>query len=160
VCRRRLPSPASLPRVYFQEFFATNIRNPQTRRTYYQAADDFSRWCPRPVSPWSSTSRGRTSGCGSKHQGASCGHLWSNSDPRHLRSLFHWLFDSEVTTVNPAYSVTPLSRRPGVRRSRPSNASPTGCSEAKGRTTWRNLPPRSSLRMYGTTRSRRRICLE
>src|ERR1035437_6287309 len=37
------PDPATAKRVF--EFFAANIRNPNTRKAYAKAAGDFASWC-------------------------------------------------------------------------------------------------------------------
>src|ERR1700733_3265279 len=101
----------------FQEFFSSNTRNSHTRRAYYQAVDDFLRWCaeagipsitdvqPAHVLAWTEASARKLKTSSVKQRLSA------------LRNLFDWLVDSGVISVNPAHSVTPWSSRwSGERR--------------------------------------------
>jgi site-specific recombinase XerC len=95
----------------FQEFFSSNTRNRHTRRAYYQAADDFLRWCaaagipsiinvqPVHVKAWTEASARKLKASSVKQRLSA------------LRNLFDWLVNSEVISVNPAHRVTPWSGR-------------------------------------------------
>lgn len=113
-----LPSPAlSVPVLVaaagdragtrFLEFFAANIRNPNTRRAYSRAAREFLAWCeingvasiadvaPLHVAAWieAQTRREDFSAPSVKQQLAA------------LRHLFDWLVVGQVMPINPAASV-------------------------------------------------------
>ena len=113
-----LPSPAlSVPvlvaaagdkaSMRFLEFFAANIRNPNTRRAYSRAAREFLAWCevkgvasiadvaPLHVATWieAQTRRADLAAPSVKQQLAA------------LRHLFDWLVVGQVMPINPASSV-------------------------------------------------------
>ncbi|MFA5924331.1 MAG: tyrosine-type recombinase/integrase [Methylococcaceae bacterium] len=89
----------------FLEFFASNIRNPHTRRAYVRAATEFLDWCaaagvvsiidvePLHVAAWI---EGKTR------------QLAAPTVKQHLaaiRHLFDWLVTGQIVPVNPAASV-------------------------------------------------------
>ncbi|AHI27164.1 integrase [Komagataeibacter xylinus] len=92
-------------RLRFLEFFAAQIRNPNTRRAYARAVSDFLSWCadfgvteltgvtPLHVATWIEFS-GRTLSAPSVKQALAA-----------LRHLFDWLVTGQVLTLNPAASV-------------------------------------------------------
>ena len=114
----RLPSPA-LPvpilvaaagdraSMRFLEFFAANIRNPNTRRAYIRAVREFLAWCevngvasitgvaPLHVATWveAQTQRDDLAAPSVKQQLAA------------LRHLFDWLVVGQIMPTNPAASV-------------------------------------------------------
>jgi site-specific recombinase XerD len=89
----------------FLEFFTTNIRNPNTRRAYARATDEFLTWCAvvgapsltavtsLHVSTWIELQSQRLSVPSVKQRLAA------------LRHLFDWLVVGQVVTHNPAASV-------------------------------------------------------
>jgi site-specific recombinase XerC len=89
----------------FLEFFASNIRNPHTRRAYVRAVDDFLAWCesigvvsisdvaPLHVAAWIEGQTRRVSAPTVKQQLAA------------IRHLFDWLVTGQIVPVNPATSV-------------------------------------------------------
>jgi site-specific recombinase XerD len=89
----------------FLEFFTANIRNPNTRRAYARAADEFLTWCavvgvsslsaitPLHVSTWIELQLQRLSVPSVKQRLAA------------LRHLFDWLVVGQVVPHNPAASV-------------------------------------------------------
>lgn len=91
--------------VRFLEFFTANIRNPNTRRAYARAADEFLTWCaavgvsglstiaPLHVSTWIELQLQRLSVPSVKQRLAA------------LRHLFDWLVVGQVVPYNPAASV-------------------------------------------------------
>jgi integrase/recombinase XerC len=91
--------------IRFLEFFAANIRNPHTRRAYYQAAEEFLAWCvsagvpsisavePVHVATWIEASTRELSAPSVKQRLAA------------LRHLFDWLVNGQVVPVNPAHTV-------------------------------------------------------
>jgi site-specific recombinase XerC len=109
-----LPSP-SLPaliaaagdraQLRFLEFFASNIRNPHTRRAYVRAATGFLDWCaaagvasiidvePLHVAAWIETKTRQLAAPTVKQ------HLAA------IRHLFDWLVTGQIVPVNPAASV-------------------------------------------------------
>ena len=77
--RRALPSAAvaAVPALYaptpqaakrFIEYFAANIRNPNTRRAYFHAVREFSSWCEAPE--LHGDRRYRAAACGGLHRAA------------------------------------------------------------------------------------------
>jgi site-specific recombinase XerD len=89
----------------FLEFFATRIRNPNTRRAYGRAATDFLAWCednqvhsiaavqPLHVAAWIAMQQQERAAPTVKQRLAA------------LRHLFDWLVTGQVMLVNPAASV-------------------------------------------------------
>ena len=89
----------------FLEFFASNIRNPHTRRAYVRAAMDFLDWCAAAgvasiidvellhVAAWIEAQTRRLSAPTVKQ------HLAA------IRHLFDWLVTGQIVPVNPATSV-------------------------------------------------------
>lgn len=90
----------------FLEFFAANIRNPNTRRAYVRAVGEFLEWCevaagvpslidvaPLHVAAWIEGQTRRLAAPTVKQQLAA------------LRHLFDWLVTGQVVPVNPAASV-------------------------------------------------------
>jgi site-specific recombinase XerD len=97
------PDPAAARR--FVEFFTANIRNPNTRRAYSQAAVEFAAWCgrnglqelreiePIHVAAYVEGLQGRLAAPSIKL------HLAA------IRMLFDWLVVGQVLAANPASSV-------------------------------------------------------
>jgi site-specific recombinase XerC len=91
--------------VRFLEFFASNIRNPHTRRAYVRAVAEFLDWCaaadvasieavqPLHVAAWIEGQTRQLSAPTVKQQLAA------------LRHLFDWLVTGQVVPANPAASV-------------------------------------------------------
>lgn len=91
--------------VRFLEFFASNIRNPHTRRAYARAAGEFLAWCaaagvpslaavqPLHVAAWIERQTQTLSAPTVKQRLAA------------IRHLFDWLVTGQVVPVNPAASV-------------------------------------------------------
>ncbi|WP_321927200.1 tyrosine-type recombinase/integrase [Burkholderia sp. BCC1998] len=91
--------------VRFIEFFASAIRNPNTRRAYARAASDFLTWCneigvssiaavqPLHVAAWIERQAATHAAPTVKQQLAA------------IRHLFDWLVTGQVVPVNPAASV-------------------------------------------------------
>jgi site-specific recombinase XerD len=91
--------------VRFLEFFASNIRNPHTRRAYARAVGEFFSWCesmaiaslpqvqPLHVASWIELQGREVSAPSVKQQLAA------------IRHLFDWLVTGQVVPVNPAASV-------------------------------------------------------
>jgi site-specific recombinase XerC len=91
--------------VRFLEFFASNIRNPHTRRAYVRAVAEFLDWCaaagvvsieavrPLHVAAWIEGQTRQLSAPTVKQQLAA------------IRHLFDWLVTGQVVPVNPAASV-------------------------------------------------------
>jgi site-specific recombinase XerD len=89
----------------FLEFFASNIRNPNTRRAYVRAVTEFLDWCaavevtslidvePLHVAAWIEGQTRKLSAPTVKQQLAA------------IRHLFDWLVTGQVVPVNPASSV-------------------------------------------------------
>lgn len=89
----------------FLEFFASNIRNPNTRRAYVRAVTEFLDWCaavevaslidvePLHVAAWIEGQTRKLSAPTVKQQLAA------------IRHLFDWLVTGQVVPVNPAASV-------------------------------------------------------
>jgi integrase/recombinase XerC len=89
----------------FLEFFASNIRNPNTRRAYARAAAEFLTWCevrgvrsltavqPLHVAAWVEEQGRRASAPSVKQRLAA------------VRQLFDWLVTGQIVPVNPAASV-------------------------------------------------------
>lgn len=89
----------------FVEFFASNIRNPHTRRAYVRAVGDFLGWCdaagvrslaavqPLHVAAWIEAQTQAMSAPTVKQQLAA------------IRHLFDWLVVGQVVPLNPAASV-------------------------------------------------------
>jgi site-specific recombinase XerC len=85
----------------FLEFFATNNRNPHTRRAYYRAAEEFLAWCantgvpsiaavqPVHVATWIEASTRELAAPSVKQRLAA------------LRHLFDWLVNGQVVPVKP-----------------------------------------------------------
>jgi len=108
-------APAGLPALIagadaktkrrFVEFFAANIRNPNTRRAYLRAVTDFFTWCeqhrledlgaiqPIHVAAYIEELQGRQAKPTVKQ------HLAA------VRMLFDWLVIGQIVPVNPATSV-------------------------------------------------------
>lgn len=92
-------------RFRFLEFFAANIRNPNTRRAYARAAEEFLGWCSGRavvslneihaihVTGWIEE-RGQTLSAPSVKQGLAA-----------IRHLFDWLVTGQIMSFNPAASV-------------------------------------------------------
>ena len=118
-----VPTPHAAKR--FIEYFAANIRNPNTRRAYLRAVLDFSAWCEAQklteildIEPL--------------HVAAYIGLLGKRlakpSVKQHLadiRKLFHWLVVGQVLATNPAvpvrgpeYTVRKVRRRCWRKRKR------------------------------------------
>lgn len=101
-------------RMRFIEFFAANIRNPNTRRAYARAIGDFLAWCahygipsigavqPVHVAAWIEELVGAYSAPTVKQRLAA------------IRHLFDWLVTGQIVPVNPAASVRGPSHK--VRR--------------------------------------------
>ena len=91
--------------VRFLEFFTANIRNPNTRRAYARAADEFLTWCaevgvpnlaavaPMHVSTWVELQMQKLAAPSVKQRLAA------------IRHLFDWLVVGQVVPHNPAASV-------------------------------------------------------
>jgi len=91
--------------VRFLEFFTANIRNPNTRRAYARAANEFLSWCaevgvaslaavtPLHVSTWIELQMKRLAAPSVKQRLAA------------IRHLFDWLVVGQVVPHNPAASV-------------------------------------------------------
>lgn len=91
--------------VRFLEFFTANIRNPNTRRAYARAANEFLTWCsdvevpdlaavaPLHVSTWIELQMQRLAAPSVKQRLAA------------IRHLFDWLVVGQVVPHNPAASV-------------------------------------------------------
>lgn len=90
----------------FMEFFASNIRNPHTRRAYVRAVTEFFDWCavaagvssiidvkPLHVAAWIENKTHQVSAPTVKQ------HLAA------IRHLFDWLVTGQIVPVNPASSV-------------------------------------------------------
>jgi site-specific recombinase XerD len=89
----------------FLEFFAANIRNPNTRRAYARAADEFLGWCasvgvpsiaaiqPVHVAAWIEAATRELAAPSVKQRLAA------------IRHLFDWLVTCQVVPINPAGSV-------------------------------------------------------
>jgi site-specific recombinase XerC len=89
----------------FLEFFATNIRNPHTRRAYYRGAEEFLGWCaiagvpsiaavqPVHVATWIEASTRELAAPSVKQRLAA---------PRHL---FDRRVNGQVVPINPAHTV-------------------------------------------------------
>jgi site-specific recombinase XerC len=89
----------------FLEFFASNIRNPHTRRAYVRAVTEFLDWCaaagvasirdvePLHVAAWIEGQTRQVSAPTVKQQLAA------------IRHLFDWLVTGQIVPVNPAASV-------------------------------------------------------
>lgn len=92
-------------RTRFLEFFTTQIRNPNTRRSYVKAASEFLSWCdvrgaqsldmitPIHVAGWVEEMTGSHSAPTVKQRLAA------------VRHLFDWLVTGQTMEANPAYSV-------------------------------------------------------
>jgi site-specific recombinase XerC len=92
-------------RQRFLEFFASNIRNPHTRRAYLTAVEDFLDWCegagvasfrevrPLHVAAWV------------KQQSQTHKAPTAKLRLAALRHLFDWLVNGQVVPINPAASV-------------------------------------------------------
>jgi site-specific recombinase XerD len=101
-------------RMRFIEFFAANIRNPNTRRAYARAICDFLAWCahygipsigavqPVHVAAWIEELTGAYSAPTVKQRLAA------------IRHLFDWLVTGQIVPVNPSASVRGPSHQ--VRR--------------------------------------------
>ncbi|MBA4306941.1 MAG: integrase [Sphingopyxis sp.] len=101
-------------RMRFIEFFAANIRNPNTRRAYVRAIGDFLAWCahygipsigavqPVHVAAWIEELTGAYSAPTVKQRLAA------------IRHLFDWLVTGQIVPVNPSASVRGPSHQ--VRR--------------------------------------------
>jgi site-specific recombinase XerD len=101
-------------RMRFIEFFAANIRNPNTRRAYARAIGDFLAWCahygipsigavqPVHVAAWIEELTGAYSAPTVKQRLAA------------VRHLFDWLVIGQIVPVNPSASVRGPSHQ--VRR--------------------------------------------
>lgn len=89
----------------YMEFFAANIRNPHTRRTYRRAVADFCAWCadasvgsilhvrPLHVAAWVELQTREHAASTAKQRLAA------------VRHLFDWLVTGQIVPVNPAASV-------------------------------------------------------
>jgi site-specific recombinase XerD len=88
----------------YVEFFAANIRNPNTRRAYARACSRFFGWCedrgltlttirPFDVGAWIEQLQENHGGAGVKQQLAA------------VRMMFNWLITGQVAPVNPAAAV-------------------------------------------------------
>ena len=90
---------------HFLEFFAANIRNPNTRRAYFRNVGEFAQW-------WSAQSLGELVDIEPVHVAAYVEQLGRRlskpSVKQHLaalRMLFDWLVVRQVITTNPAAPV-------------------------------------------------------
>jgi site-specific recombinase XerD len=91
--------------IRFFEFFTANIRNPNTRRAYARAVDEFLVWCsavgvqdlvritPLHVSTWIELQLRKLSASSVKQRLSA------------LRHLFDWLVVGQIIPLNPAVSV-------------------------------------------------------
>ena len=88
----------------YVEFFAANIRNPNTRRAYARACSRFFGWCedrgltltairPFDVGEWIEQLQENHGAAGVKQQLAA------------VRMMFNWLITGQITPVNPAAAV-------------------------------------------------------
>ena len=89
----------------FWEFFTVNIRNPNTRRAYFKAVQDFAAWCEEKA-------LGELSAVTPMHVAAYVEQLGrTHSKPtvkQHfaaIRMLFDWLVTGHVMESNPAHAV-------------------------------------------------------
>lgn len=106
VCPILIAAAGDKAQIRFLEFFASNIRNPHTRRAYVRAVTEFLDWCaiaagvssiidvePLHVAAWI---EGKTR------------QLSAPTVKQHLaaiRHLFDWLVTGQIVPVNPASSV-------------------------------------------------------
>src|SRR6516225_6035331 len=88
----------------YVEFFAANIRNPNTRRAYARACSRFFGWCenrdltltairPFDVGEWVKHLQANHGAAGVKQQLAA------------VRMMFNWLVTGQIAPVNPAAAV-------------------------------------------------------
>lgn len=107
--RKKLPELTdSLPefgKTRFIEFFTANIRNPNTRKAYMRAAEDFMEWCgergvtalpavqPLHVATWV------------EHLGRSHSVPTVKLRLAAIRHLFDWMVMGQVMPTNPAHAV-------------------------------------------------------
>jgi len=111
-CPTLVTASGERARIRFLEFFASNIRNPHTRRAYVRAVLDFMNWCqskaqvsalidiePLHVAAWIELQTGRLSAPTVKQ------HLAA------IRHLFDWLVVGQIVATNPASSVRGPSHR-------------------------------------------------
>ena len=105
-CPALVTASGERARLRFLEFFASNIRNPHTRRAYVRAVLDFMIWCqtevqvtalidiePLHVAAWIELQTRRLSAPSVKQ------HLAA------IRHLFDWLVVGQIVATNPASSV-------------------------------------------------------
>lgn len=89
----------------FLEFFAANIRNPNTRRAYARAADDFLRWCQdHGVRDLAAISPIHVAGW-IEQLGATLSAPTVKLRLAAVRNLFDWLVVGQAVPLNPAASV-------------------------------------------------------
>ena len=101
----------------YVEFFAANIRNPNTRRAYARACSRFFGWCedrgltlttirPFDVGEWIEQLQEKHGAPGVKQQLAA------------VRMMFNWLITGQIVRVNPATAVVgQLVVKTAIRRS-------------------------------------------
>ena len=104
-CPALIATAGDRAQLRFLEFFASNIRNPHTRRAYFRAVLEFLDWCsgagvasirevqPLHVAAWIEGQTRNLSAPSVKQQLAA------------IRHLFDWLVTGQVVPVNPAASV-------------------------------------------------------
>ena len=116
-CRRSSPISATKP-LGDVEFFTANIRNPNTRRAYLRACNQFLGWCedrglalasirPHNVATYIEELQAAVQAPSVKQQLAA------------IRMLFNWLVTGQVVPTNPAARGT----RPDTRRENRQNTS-------------------------------------
>jgi len=111
-CPTLVTASGERARIRFLEFFASNIRNPHTRRAYVRAVLDFMNWChskaqvsalidiePLHVAAWIELQTRLLSAPTVKQ------HLAA------IRHLFDWLVVGQIVASNPASSVRGPSHR-------------------------------------------------
>lgn len=111
-CPTLVTASGEQARIRFLEFFASNIRNPHTRRAYVRAVLDFMNWCqskaqvsalidiePLHVAAWIELQTRLLSAPTVKQ------HLAA------IRHLFDWLVVGQIVATNPASSVRGPSHR-------------------------------------------------
>ncbi len=111
-CPTLVTASGERARIRFLEFFASNIRNPHTRRAYVRAVLDFMNWChskaqvsalidiePLHVAAWIELQTRLLSAPTVKQ------HLAA------IRHLFDWLVVGQIVATNPASSVRGPSHR-------------------------------------------------
>lgn len=95
----------------FMEFFLVSIRNPNTRSAYAGALKQFFLWCDDRGLLWSSLSPLAISAYIEQHPGAP---QTVNQHLAAIKSLFSWMVQGGVLTVNPAAEVKGVQYRTKV----------------------------------------------